>query len=339
MGRRSSACRSSMPTNYRQVESGETGCTLGNGAIVIPSTEFVILVECLACARNVVSEAFGTVFSHTVLEGDGSHKSRTQPSATTTRGFQRLIQHAGQLSRSSVFDMKSNTIDFSVDLAYGILLFLAIVLIVTVGTNVGIAFGLGALVSYVIHVAWKMSRFDPDWMTQEVTEQLGETITEEVTESVGEKVSEDVTEKVSEDVTEKVSEDVTEEVEEKVAEGVSEDIEEKVAEKVTEEVGEKVTKEVSENVEEKVVDEMSEDVGEKVTKEVTEEVEEKVAKEVTENVQAALSEDIDSIIEQLEKVNERIERRPSREEIEAEAIEDERERSNDESTGSQEESP
>ncbi len=136
--------------------------------------------------------------------------------------------------------MKANQIDFSVDLAYGILIFLAIVLILTVGTNIGIAFGLGALISYIIHVGWKMSRFNPEWMTQEMTEKVGETITEEVTKSVGEKVRQ----------------------------------------------------------------------------EVTEDVEEKVAEKVTHDVEAALSSDIESIINQLQEVNERVEERPSRREIE-----------------------
>lgn len=104
--------------------------------------------------------------------------------------------------------IKPNQIDFSVDLAYGLLLFLAIVLILTVDTMVGIAFGLGALVAYIIHVGWKMSRFDPEWMTREVTEKVGESITQEVTESVGEKVSEEVAEDVEEKVTEKVTHDV-----------------------------------------------------------------------------------------------------------------------------------
>ena len=182
---------------------------------------------------------------------------------------------------TQVGHVKPNQIDFSVDLAYGILLFLAIVLILTVGTSIGIAFGLGALVSYIIHVGWKMSRFDPEWMTREVTEKVGESITEEVTESVGEKVSQEV----------------------------AEDVEEKVAEKVTEDVGERVAEEVSHDVEEKVAEK------------VTHDVEEKVAEKVTHDVEAALSGEIEDIIEQLEEVNERIEEQPSRDEIEAQVDE------------------
>jgi uncharacterized phage infection (PIP) family protein YhgE len=172
--------------------------------------------------------------------------------------------------------MNPNRVDFLIDLAYGVLLFFAIVLIVYVGTGIGIAFGLGALVSYIIHVGWKMARFDPQWMTEQVTESIEETLTEEVTESVGEKVTEEVTQNVEETVTEEV----------------------------TETVGEKVTEEVTETV------------GEKVTEEVAQNVEETVTEEVTESVEATLSEDIDSIIDRLEEVNERIDRRPRKDEIE-----------------------
>ena len=136
--------------------------------------------------------------------------------------------------------MNPNRVDFLIDLSYGVVLFLSIVLILTVGTSVGIAFGLGALVSYVIHVVWKMARFDPEWMTEKVTESIEETLTEEVTESVGEQVTEEVTETVREQVTEEVSESV----------------EERVAKEVTESVGEQVTQEVTENVEETLSEEI-----------------------------------------------------------------------------------
>lgn len=109
--------------------------------------------------------------------------------------------------------MNPNRVDFIIDLAYGVLLFLAIVLIVTAGTDIGIAFGLGALVAYIIHVGWKMARFDPEWMSKEVTENIEETLTEEVTETVEETVTEEVTESVEETVTEEVTESVEENVE------------------------------------------------------------------------------------------------------------------------------
>jgi hypothetical protein len=121
--------------------------------------------------------------------------------------------------------MHPNRVDFAVDLAYGLLLFLAIVLIVTVGTGIGIAFGLGALVSYVVHVVWKMARFDPEWMTEEITERVEETLADEVTESVGEQVAAEVTENVTDQVTEEVTENVTDQVTETVGEQVEEMVE------------------------------------------------------------------------------------------------------------------
>ncbi|MCY4731825.1 hypothetical protein KY092_14795 [Natronomonas gomsonensis] len=185
--------------------------------------------------------------------------------------------------------MNPSRVDFMVDMAYGLLLLVAIVLIATGSTGIGIAFGLGALVSYAVHVAWKMARFDPDWMTKEVTENIEESLTEEVSENVGEKVTEEVTESV----------------------------EEKVTEEVTENVGEKVTQEVTENVGEKVTQEVTESVEEKVAEEVTQEV----TQEVTENVEQTLSEEIDTIVDQLEAVNQRIDRRPRKEELDAEEVE------------------
>lgn len=109
--------------------------------------------------------------------------------------------------------MKPGRVDFFVDLAYGLLIFLAVVFIFTGETTIGIAFGLGALVSYAIHVTWKMARFDPEWMTKEMTENIEETLTEEVTEEVTESVEEKVTESVEEKVTEEVAQEVTENVE------------------------------------------------------------------------------------------------------------------------------
>ena len=116
--------------------------------------------------------------------------------------------------------MNPNQIDFLTDLAYGLLLFAAIVLIATGSRAAGIAFGLGGLVSYVVHVVWKMARFDPDWMTKEVTENLEESVAEEVSESVTEEVSKNVEETVTEEVSESVTEEVSKNVEKTVAEEV-----------------------------------------------------------------------------------------------------------------------
>jgi hypothetical protein len=112
--------------------------------------------------------------------------------------------------------MKPSRVDFVIDLTYGVVLFLAIVLILTVGTSVGVAFGLGALVSYIIHVAWKMARFDPEWMSREMAANIEQQVAEEVTETVEEQVVEEVTESVEQQVADSVSEQVVEEVTESV---------------------------------------------------------------------------------------------------------------------------
>lgn len=120
--------------------------------------------------------------------------------------------------------MNPSRVDFAVDLAYGVMIFVAIVLITVEGTRVGVAFGLGVLVSYALHVTWKMGRFDPDWMTMEVAENVERTLTrevEEVTENVEETVSQEVDE-VTKDVEETVSREV-DEVKEKL-----EDLDERV---------------------------------------------------------------------------------------------------------------
>ena len=126
--------------------------------------------------------------------------------------------------------MNSNQIDFLTDLTYGLLLFAAIVFIAVGDRAAGIAFGVGVLVSYTIHVGWKMARFDPDWMAKEVTENIEESVAEEVSENVTEEVSKNV----EETVTESVEETVTESVEETVAQEVSKNVEETVAETAAE---------------------------------------------------------------------------------------------------------
>jgi hypothetical protein len=120
--------------------------------------------------------------------------------------------------------MNPNRVDFLVDLAYGVVILLSVALILVVGTGVGVAFGIGAMVSYAIHVVWKMARFDPEWMTREVTEKVEETITEEVTEEVTESVEQTVAEEVTEEVTEKVEQTVTEEVTENVERTIGEEM-------------------------------------------------------------------------------------------------------------------
>lgn len=92
--------------------------------------------------------------------------------------------------------MNPRRVDAIIDLAYGVLIFVSIALIVSVGTLVGLAFGLGVLISYALHVVWKMARFDPEWMTSVVEE----TVEETVEQTVGEQVEETVEQTVGEQV-------------------------------------------------------------------------------------------------------------------------------------------
>ena len=157
--------------------------------------------------------------------------------------------------------MNPNRVDFLVDLAYGVMIFAAIILFVVIGTNVGVAFGLGVLLSYMIHVVWKMARFDPDWMTREVTE----TVEQTVDQTVGKEVSE-VIEKL-ENINDRVdrrprTDEIEAQVEEKI-EQQTDEVEAKVEEKIEQQTGE-----VEEKVEEKL---------EQKTEEIETKIEEKTA--------------------------------------------------------------
>ncbi|ESS09077.1 MAG: hypothetical protein A07HN63_01287 [uncultured archaeon A07HN63] len=76
--------------------------------------------------------------------------------------------------------MNPRRVDLAVDITYGLLIFLAIILLLRVGTQTGVAFGVGVLLSYLVHVVWKMSRFDPDWMTSEVADVVEKSVEETV---------------------------------------------------------------------------------------------------------------------------------------------------------------
>ncbi len=77
-------------------------------------------------------------------------------------------------------------VDAIIDLAYGALIVLAIVLIATLEFGIGIAFGLGVFSAYILHVVWKMARFDPEWMTRAIEETVEETVGETVEKQVKE---------------------------------------------------------------------------------------------------------------------------------------------------------
>ena len=95
--------------------------------------------------------------------------------------------------------MNPSRVDSIVDLTYGLLIAISVALIVIVNQPVGLAFGFGVLISYIIHVVWKMARFDPDWMTTAVKETVEETVDDlqETVDDLEDKVSdEDVLERV-----------------------------------------------------------------------------------------------------------------------------------------------
>lgn len=148
-------------------------------------------------------------------------------------------------------------VDAAVDLAYGALIALSIVLIMMVGTNVGIAFGVGVFASYVVHVVWKMARFDPDWMTRAVQESVEESVGETVEESVGETVEKSVSETVEETVGETVEKEVGETVEEAVERTVGEQLDEMQAE--VKAVDERVDRRPREDEIEELIDGSSDD--------------------------------------------------------------------------------
>jgi hypothetical protein len=129
--------------------------------------------------------------------------------------------------------MNPARVDLVVDIAYGVVIFAAVVFILQVGTAVGVAFGLGALISYIIHIGWKMGRFDPDWMTREVAEKVERTVSEEVEATVKDTMSEEVEATVKDTVSEEVD-SVAEKVEESIGEEVSDTIEETVNEEMAE---------------------------------------------------------------------------------------------------------
>ncbi|MFP4217525.1 MAG: hypothetical protein ACLFR6_01570 [Salinarchaeum sp.] len=139
--------------------------------------------------------------------------------------------------------MQPNRVDAAVDLLYGGLIFVAVLLMLRAGTVTGVAFGVGVLLSYVLHVAWKMARFDPEWMTSEVAEEVETTVTESVEETVAEEVEETVAAEVETTVTESVEETVAEEVDEVLerVEEVDERVERRPKKQELEEAIEKAT--------------------------------------------------------------------------------------------------
>ena len=143
-----------------------------------------------------------------------------EPLCKSTRVFSHIRSAAYRYRPCTVPGQSGETVnpsrvDSIVDLTYGLLIAVSVGLIVIAGNAVGLAFGFGVLISYLIHVVWKMARFDPDWMTTAVKETVEETVDETVEEKVGETVEETVEETVGETVEETVGETVEETIIEK----------------------------------------------------------------------------------------------------------------------------
>jgi len=115
-------------------------------------------------------------------------------------------------------------VDAAIDLAYGGLILLAIVLIATVEFGIGIAFAVGVFSAYLLHVIWKMARFDPDWMTSVIEDAVDDSM-EQVVEDTMEQAVEDTMEQAVEDTMERAMDDsVTAAVDDRVATQVDETI-------------------------------------------------------------------------------------------------------------------
>jgi len=110
--------------------------------------------------------------------------------------------------------MDSGRVDRLVDVGYGVLLFVSVVLLTVIGQRVGIAFAMGVFVAYLLHVVWKMARYDPEWMARTVEETVEKTVGEQVDRAVGEQVEETVEDTVEETIERTVDDEVLEEANE-----------------------------------------------------------------------------------------------------------------------------
>jgi len=190
--------------------------------------------------------------------------------------------------------MNPSRVDFLVDVAYGLLIFVAVVLFMLVGDRVGVAFAIGVLLSYLIHVVWKMARFDPDWMTREVVETVAETVDETVGKTVDKEVSETVEKTVGETVEKTVAETVDKEVSETVEKTVDQTVENTVTKEVEavieklEAINERVDRRPRADEVEETIEAQTEEVEGKLEEKIeqqTEEIETKLDSENSDNTE------------------------------------------------------
>lgn len=113
-------------------------------------------------------------------------------------------------------EVKFDMVDFYVDMTFGLLIAVGIAsMMLFTEYLAAVTFGVGVLLAYAVHFAWRMARFDPE-TKQEIEDTVTETVEETVEETVGE-MQEDVEEKVEETVGE-MQEDVESRVEETIEE-------------------------------------------------------------------------------------------------------------------------
>jgi len=180
--------------------------------------------------------------------------------------------------------MNPSRVDFVVDLAYGILIFVAIALFMIVGSSVGVAFAIGVLLSYLLHVVWKMARFDPEWMTREVAETVAQTVDETVGKTVDKEVSETVEKTVAETVDKEVSETVEKTVDQTVEKTVSKEVSEVIAK--LEAINDRVDRRPRVDEVEQTIEAQTEEVEGKLEEKIeaqTEEIETKLGVEETDS--------------------------------------------------------
>lgn len=74
------------------------------------------------------------------------------------------------------------TVDIAADACYGVLFMSGISVLLFGPTMTGFGFVVGAMLAYAVHVAWKMARFDPEWMTtsDEIESEIEDKVEDEV---------------------------------------------------------------------------------------------------------------------------------------------------------------
>jgi len=104
--------------------------------------------------------------------------------------------------------LNPSRVDAAIDLAYGGLILLAVALIATVEFGIGIAFAVGVFSAYVLHVVWKMARFDPDWMTSVVEDAVDDSMEQAVEDTMERAMDDSVAAAVDDRVATQVDETI-----------------------------------------------------------------------------------------------------------------------------------